>query len=140
MFVYCSHYFQSESKTANIKAITMNAVAALRSAKINMLVKHGVEVDCTYEGQISSHIGRLLSVMFNGDFQADHAYFLMLLNKEWTTAKTFICFFRENIEVLSWMIDYYECYQLKKDITARRIILKKERLVNDFLKSQLLSV
>jgi hypothetical protein len=126
MFIYCSHYFQSESKTANIKAITMNAVAALRSAKLNMLVNHGVEVDCTYEGQISSHIGRLLSVMFNGDHMADHALFLMLLNKEWATAKHFITLLKDNMDLLEYMVDYYICDQLKSEI--RSFILEQKQI------------
>ena len=114
----------------------MNAVAAKRSLRINMLVKHGVEFDCTYDGQINTHMGRLLSVMFNGDHMADHAFFLMLLNKEWTTADTFLDFFYNNLELMEYMIDYYMCEQLKSEISATR----RKHTVNNFLKSRLLSL
>ena len=71
-------------------------------------------------------MGRLLSVMFNGDHMADHALFLMLLNRQWATPETFITFFEAEMELLDFMLDHYCCNQLKSDITS--IVQEKKRL------------
>ena len=101
----------------------MNAVAAKRSVRIKALVKQGVDFDCTYDGQINTHMGRLLSVMFNGDHMADHAFFLMLLNKDWTTADSLLRFFRGNEDLLEYMVHWYQCDELRQDIFIKRRLL-----------------
>ena len=111
----------------------MNAIAAKRSPIVKLLVKYDASFSCTYEAHKDSSMGNLLSTMFDGDYRDDHAFFLILLNKEDSTSETFLRFFRRNLELLDYMVDSYECNQLKKDIRETRIALKKRKTVSSFV-------
>ena len=104
----------------------MNAIAAQRSETIKMLAKYE-DFDCTYEAQIDSHTGKLLSTMFDKDVREEHVSFLMLLNRESATAETFITFFEDDIELLKYILDYYQCEKLKIDIS--NVMKKRKRVV-----------
>jgi hypothetical protein len=101
----------------------MMHIAAQRSETIKMLAKYE-DFDCTYQAQIDSHTGKLLSTMFDKDVREEHVSFLMMLNRKSATAETFITFFEDDIELLKYIVDYYQCEKLKIDIS---IMLKKRK-------------
>ena len=86
----------------------MTALAIQRSDIIKLLVEYDGDFSCTYEEQIYSQTGNYLSTVFDRDVREDHAFFVMLLSKEFSTPETFISFFKEDRELLDYMLDYYQ--------------------------------
>ena len=76
-----------------------------------------------------------LSTMFDRDVREDHAFFVMLLSKKFSTPETLISFFKEDRKLLDYMLDndYYQCKKLKIDIRETRIVLNKQRTVASFV-------
>ena len=111
----------------------MNAVAAKRSAIIKTIVKYDGDFRCTYEGQKDALIGNNLSTLFGEDHRADHAYFVMLLNREGSTPETFLRFFEGKLELLKYMLHFYKCNKLSEDIRAASILTKKKETVASFV-------
>ena len=111
-----------------------NIVAASRFAVIAEFVKYDSTFDCSYRAQIFSATGNLLSTVFDKDVRDDHAFFVMLLNKDQASPETFLTFFAAERELLDYLLDWYQCYQLKEDIRAARILIEKRKIVSSFTK------
>ena len=126
---HVSDHNYSDYQPSNI----MTAIAIQRSDIIKLMVDYDGDFSCTYEAQIYSHTGNLLSTMFDRDVREEHAFFVMLLSREYSTPQTFISFFKEERELLDYMLDYYQCQKLKMDIRETRIVLNKQRTVASFV-------
>ena len=98
---------------------------AKRSAIIKTIIKYEVDFHYTYGGQKDALIGNYLSGLFGEDHRADHAYFVMLLNREGSTPETFLRFFEGKLELLEYMLHFYKCNKLSEDIRAASILMKK---------------
>ena len=106
------HYSALTKQQANI----MTTIAARRSDVIAEYVHYDAMFDCTYEAQIHSATGRLMSTYLGRDVRDQHAYFVMLLSREHSTPETFILFFEgESVFWISCLI-IIECDKLKMDI------------------------
>ena len=128
MFSILNHYC-FDFQPSNI----MTALAKQRSDIIKLIVEYDGDFICTYEEQIHSETGNYLSTVFDRDVREDHAFFVMLLSKDFSTPETFISFFKDEKELLDFMLDYYQCEKLKMDIRETSIILKKRKTVASFL-------
>ena len=115
------------------KAINMNTIASKRSPVIQTNTKYIAGYSCTYAGQLNSTIGMLVSVMFDGDYRAEHAHFVMLLNREGSTSETFLSFFEGKLELLQFMLNHYKCTALIEDIRYTSIQMKKNKIVASFV-------
>ena len=93
----------------------MNAVAAQRSETIKMIIQHE-DFQCTHAAQICSPTGEMLSEMFNRDVREKHVDFLKFLNSS-MSSYSIAEYFDHDKELLSALIDYYQCQTLKKDLT-----------------------
>ena len=115
------------------QANIMTTIAARRSDVIAEYVHYDAMFDCTYEAQIHSATGRLMSTYLGRDVREQHAYFVMLLSRAHSTPETFILFFDGESVLLDFMLDFYRCDKLKMDIRTTSVLIKKRRIVSSFV-------
>ena len=96
----------------------MTTIAARHSDVIADFVKYDTPFDCSYEAQICSRTGKLMSEFLDRDVKQPHAYFVLLLSKEDSTPETFVVFFEGESVLLDFMLDFYRCDKLKMDINC----------------------
>ena len=94
----------------------MNSIASQRSALIAVVADLNETIDFSYESQIDSPVGVILSDVFERDVRREHAVFVMMLDSETSTSETFISFFNDDRELLEYLLSLYLCYQLRQDI------------------------
>ena len=123
------HYSDMLKQQANI----MTTIAARRSDVIADFVHYDAAFDCTYEAQIHSATGRLISTYLGRDVREQHAYFVMLLSRQHSTPETFILLFEGESVLLDFMLDFYRCDNLKMNIRQASIALKERRTVASFV-------
>ena len=102
----------------------MNAKARQRSALIQAIDDLDGIFDCTYESQIDSPIGVILSAAFKRDIRRENAILLTMLDSETCTSEAFISFFNDDRELLEYLLTYYRCYQLRHDILPSLLQMK----------------
>ena len=94
----------------------MNSIARQRSALIEVVTGLDATFQCTYEYQFNSQTGKLFSDAFERDVRREHAIFVMMLDSESSTSETFITFFKDDSELLEYLLTTYLCYQLREDM------------------------
>ena len=106
------------------------AIAIERSELIKLIVTNDGDFNCMYHHQFFSGNGKFLSTLLGKDVRRDHAHFVVLLNRRHATTDCFLDDFKDNIELLEQMLDFYLCHKLKFEIG---VILEKRRTVAGFL-------
>ena len=112
------------------------ATAIERSELIKMTVTYDGDFNCMYHHQFFSGNGEFLSTLLGKDVRRYHAHFVVLLNRRDVTTDCFIDGFKDNIELLEQMLDFYLCQKsnlCQKLIFEVGVILKKRRTVAGFL-------